>query len=175
VLHVCGEAEERYRPSGEKEQSMTVLRPDSSIIGENSVGAWAGTAGGALRRWLLVPALAAAVLVGGYEACVALEPSGAAIRHDLARAGAEVASLSWSTPKDRVEQAVARRFPGYVVTVEAAGFPVSVTVTLHDLDRAACRDAYRIADRIDGEVVIAMERPDPPCQDSTSLAWRIMP
>ena len=67
------------------------------------------------------------------------------------------------------------QFTGYHVSVDAAHFPGYVTVTLHDLDHAACRDAYRLADRIEGRVVIAMQRPETSCQPGTSLIWRIMP
>jgi hypothetical protein len=132
--------------------------------------------GARLRRWILSSVLAAALLIGGYEAYRGLESHGAIIRHDLARAGGEVASLSWSTPRERVAQAVYRRFPGYQVTVEASGFPAYVMVTLHDLNRADCRAVRRLADRIEGNVVIAMERSSgAACQERTSITWRIMP
>ena len=129
-----------------------------------------------LRRWLLASVFAAALLIGGYEADLSFEWRGAIIRHDLVRAGTAVASLPWSTPIERVEQAVSRHFPGYRVSVDASQFPVVVTVTLNDLDRADCRAARGVADRIDGEVVIAMERSSgPSCQERTSITWRIMP
>jgi hypothetical protein len=140
--------------------------------------AWAkALAGSSHRRSLLAPALAASVLIGGvYGAYLALESPGALIRHDLASAGYEVGSLAWSTPTERVQQAVARHFPGYRVTVDAAGFPDHVTVTLHDLDRTACESAYRSADRLEGRVVIALETSDgTACRNGISLIWRIMP
>jgi hypothetical protein len=137
--------------------------------------AWARPVSAGLRRFVIAPLLAAGLLFGGHEAYVALEPPGAVIRQDLTRAGREVANLSWLTPVERVEQTVSRHFPGYRVSVDAARFPAYVTVSLHDLDHAACRDAYRLADRIEGRVVIAMQRPETPCEPGTSLIWRIMP
>jgi len=136
---------------------------------------WARGLGAGLRRSVILSLVAAGLLVGGHSAYFALEPPGAVIRQDLTRAGREVANLSWLTPAARVEQAVSRHFPGYHVSVAAARFPAYLTVTLYDLDPAACRDAYRLADRIEGRVVIAMQRSETHCQPGTSLIWRIMP
>ena len=127
-------------------------------------------------RWLLASVLAATLLIGGSEAYRTVDWRGAILRHDLARAGAAVASLPWSTPIERVDEAVSRQFREYRVSVDASHFPVDVTVTLHDLDRADCRAARRAADRIDGDVVIAMQPSSgPACQERTSITWRIMP
>jgi hypothetical protein len=128
-----------------------------------------------LRR-MLAPALVAGVLIAAWIVPLALESPGAILRRDLASAGSEVGGLPWSTPTERVQQAVARHFPGSRVTVDAAGFPDHVTVTLHDLDRTACQSAYRSADRLEGRVVIALETSDgTACQNGISLTWRIMP
>lgn len=137
--------------------------------------AWVRVVGAELRYWLWALVLSASVLIGVYEAHLALEPPGAVIRHDLVRAGADVARLRWSAPSERVQEAVSRHFPGYRVSVDAARFPSYVTVTLHDLSDAACRGAHRFADRIEGLVVVAMERPDAACAHGSSLTWRIMP
>ena len=138
--------------------------------------AWARVVGAASRHWLWALALALSVLIGTYEAHRALEAPGAAIRRDLVRAGADVANLSWSTPRERVEQAVSRQFSGYRASVDASQFPVAVTVTLHDLDRADCRAVRDVTARIEGDVVIAMERSSgAACQERTSITWRIMP
>jgi hypothetical protein len=138
--------------------------------------AWAKALAAALGRWVFAPMLVAAALIGGYEAHLALESPGGVIRHDLIQAGTEVAQLRWSAPRERVRQSVSGHFPGYRASVDAAGFPVYVTVTLNDLDRDACRDAYRTARRIEGRVLIEIEGPgDVACQDGTALTWRIVP
>ena len=137
--------------------------------------AWARVVGAALRHRSWAPALAAIVLIGACEAHLALEPPGTAIRYHLVRAGKDVANLGRSTPSERVQEAVLQDFPDYRVSVDAARFPSYVTVTLHELGDTDCRSAHRIADRIEGLVVVAMERPDAACAHSTSLTWRIMP
>jgi hypothetical protein len=135
-----------------------------------------GKAFAPLCRRLLAPMLVAAVLIGGYAAHLAQESPGAVIRHDLVRAGSAVARLPWSTPTERVGQTTSRYFPSHRATVDARGFPAYVSVTLHDLDRGACRDAYRIAGRIEGDVVIAIDSgDDAACGDRTAVTWRIMP
>jgi hypothetical protein len=147
--------------------------------------AWVRVVGAELRHWLWTLVLSASVLIGVYEAHLALEPPGPVIRHDLVRAGADVARLHWSAPSERVQEVVSRHFPGYRVSVDAAWFPSYVTVTLHDLSDADCRSAHRMpdlvldgqppADRIEGLVVVAMERPDTTRAHGSSLTWRIMP
>jgi hypothetical protein len=131
---------------------------------------------GALCRRVFAPILVAAFLIGGYEAHLALQSPGKVIRHDLTRAGSEVARLPWSTLRAHVQQSVSRHFSGYGTTVDPAGFPTFVKVTLHDLDPEVCRDAYRMAERIEGEVVIEIEgRGDMTCHDRKAITWRIMP
>jgi hypothetical protein len=138
--------------------------------------AWAKALDAAALRRLLAPALVAGALIAAAVVPLALERSGAILRRDLASAGAEVGRLPWSTPPGRVQQAVTRHFPGYRVAVDAAHFPDHVTVTLHDLDRAACQSAYRNADRLEGRMVIALETSDgTDCRDGISLTWRITP
>lgn len=138
--------------------------------------AWAKALDAPPLRRLLAPALAAGGLIAAGVVPLALQSPGALLRRDLASAGSEVGNLPWSTPTGRVQGAVARHFPGYRVTVDAAGFPDHVTVTLHDLDRAACQSAYRSADRLEGRVVIALETSDgTACRNGISLTWRIAP
>jgi hypothetical protein len=127
-------------------------------------------------RATLVPVLLAAALIGGYEVHRAWETPGRVIRHDLIHAGSDLAALPWLTPRDDVRRIVLRHFPSYRATADVADFPSAVTVTLHDLDREACLDAYRMTKRIEGQTVIAMEPGgDMTCQDHAVLSWRIMP
>jgi len=128
------------------------------------------------RGWMFAP-LAVAALVAGDEVRVALQTPGDVIRHELIAAGSELERLPWYTPNGSVEQSIARHFAGHEATVDTEGFPVFVTVTLHDLGREACLDARRVARRIEGRVVIAVDRRTDaaPCGDDTAMTWRIMP
>jgi hypothetical protein len=161
--------------SGTAEKSLQMSMFTVSHDGSSPEVAWARVVGAELRHWLWALVASASVLIGVYGAHLALEPPGAVIRHDLVRAGADVARLHWSAPSERVEEAVSRHFPGYRVSVDGARFPSYVTVSLHDLSDADCRGAHRFADRIEGLVVVAMERPDTTCAFGRSLTWRIMP
>jgi hypothetical protein len=49
-------------------------------------------------------------------------------------------------------------------------------VTVKNLGRTVCRDAYQEAGRIDGKVVIAAEgQADAACGDRAAITWRMMP
>jgi hypothetical protein len=130
----------------------------------------------ALARWALAAMLAACVLGGGYALQQVIETPGQVIRHDLARAAARLAQLPSVMPRDRVEQTISGYFSGYRASIDATGFPASVSVTLRDLDPNTCRDAYRRASRIEGTVVVAIDEPGARmCGDRTALTWRMMP
>ena len=70
--------------------------------------------------------------------------------------------------------AIARHFDGHAVSIDATKFPALVAVTLHDVDRATCQEVQSVARRIEGSVVIALERA-PACAESNAMRWRIMP
>jgi len=131
---------------------------------------------GLRRRWG-VPMLLAGLVIVLCTAYFGLRSPGEVIRHDLARAGSEVARLPASTPKELVQQALSRNFSDYRARIDATGFPGHVLVTLPDLDPAACRDAYQQALRIEGLVVIAIENPrrEGTCNEPTTITWRITP
>ena len=138
--------------------------------------AWIKTLGARWGGWMFAP-LAIAMLIAGDEIHIALRTPGDVIRHELIAAGSELERLSWSTPSDSVQHSIARHFTGHGATVDTTGFPVFVAVTLHDLGRDACLDARRVARRIEGRVVIAVDRRTDaePCRDDTTMTWRIMP
>ncbi len=151
---------------------MTAVSPRDTSIEVASIK----TLGARWRAWMFAP-LAIAALVAGDEVHLALRTPGEVIRHDLIAAGSELERLPWYMPKDRVEHDIALHFAKYDATVDANHFPVFVTVTLHDLGRDACLDARRVAHRIEGQVVIAVDRRTDaqPCRDNTTMTWRIMP
>jgi hypothetical protein len=136
----------------------------------------ANARGAAVGTRLLGAMLIAGAIIGAYEEFPALESPGKVIRRDLIYAGRAVSGMSWSMPRDRVRQIVFGYFSDYRASVDATGFPAYVTVTLRDLGRSVCRDAYEKAGRIDGEVVIAAEgQADAACHDRAAITWRIMP
>ena len=151
----------------------TVSARDPSI----EVGS-AKALGKRFRSWVFALPLLAAALATAYAVNLALETPGEVIRDELIAAGSALERLPWSTPSDVVKHGVARYFGAtYEVTVDVKDFPVYVTVTLHNVGHDACRDAYRVASRIEGRVVIAIDQPTParPCSDGTAMTWRIMP
>jgi hypothetical protein len=150
---------------------MTVRYHNANFTKIASLTAWRA------ERWrrLLALMLFGGVIIGGYQVHLILQP-GKAIRHDLIHAARAVSRLPWSTPPNRVRQMVSGYFADYRASVDASGFPAHVTVTLNDLGRRTCRDAYQEAGRIDGAVVIVAEgRADEECHDAAAITWRIMP
>jgi hypothetical protein len=127
--------------------------------------------------WIGGLSLLAIALVGARQTLLALQSPGHAIRRELTAAGAEMGRLSWSTPTESVRQSIEHRFARYHVRVNPAGFPAYVTVTLRGLSREACFDAERVARRVEGSVVIAIEdrSVSEDCRDNAELTWRIMP
>jgi hypothetical protein len=134
--------------------------------------------GAHLRGWMLTPLLVAAALAAGDAVYRGLQTPGEVIRRELAAAGSEFGRLPWSIPSDSVQRRITPYFAAaHGATVDARGFPVFVRVTLHDLGRDACLDARRVARRIGGRVVIAVDRrtDEETCRDHTAMTWRIAP
>ena len=119
-------------------------------------------------------ALAGVLLAAGYQASLALQSPAQLIRGQLQAAAAETAALPWNRSQDQVRAAIAQHFDGRAVSVDPTKFPTVVAVTLRDLDRDTCEEAWTIARRIEGSVVIALD-PATPCGDSNAMVWRIMP
>lgn len=125
-------------------------------------------------RGLRALALAGVLVAAGYQGSLALQSPAQLIRGELQAAAAETAALPWSRSPAQVRAAVARHFPGRDVSIDATKFPALVAVTLDGVDRDTCQEAQRLARRIEGSVVIALER-TAPCGDNNAMIWRIMP
>jgi hypothetical protein len=67
-------------------------------------------------------------------------------------------------------------FPHHAVTVDARAWP-EVAVTLHGLPRDTCRAVASTARRIEGLVVVALQRyrSADECGASNNMTWRFMP
>jgi hypothetical protein len=132
-----------------------------------------------LRRWLRpasVIGLLAAVFIGLPAAREALWPPAAAIRSDLVAAAVEVARPISPRPTDAELHAIQRHFAAFDATVDASAWP-QIAVTLRHLDRAACGEVLGASRRIEGLVVVELERyrSAADCADDNAMTWSITP
>ncbi|HUK58490.1 MAG TPA: hypothetical protein VLV50_04605 [Stellaceae bacterium] len=120
---------------------------------------------------------AVAAASGALALLVASEPHGGAVRGDLKAAAARLRDMPPNAAGANVASALAREFPDQSATIDPTGFPASVSVTLHALDRASCAAALRTARRIEGRVVVQLEtyRSSADCTDRNEMTWRLMP
>jgi hypothetical protein len=118
--------------------------------------------------------IAAAFLGGGLWH--AFQSPGETIRSELAAAAADVTSAPATLPAEELRQSVKRHFFGYAVTIDPAGFPARVAVTIHGLDRSACIDAASVARRIEGLAVIELQgyRSAEECGAENDMQWQIL-
>jgi hypothetical protein len=130
-----------------------------------------------LPRRVKLIAAAAMLLVAADQLWIALQSPAQAIRDDLVAAAAETDALAWTTPPAEVRLDVSRHLSGYAVRVDAARFPVEVSVALAGIDRATCLEARRHARRIEGTVVVALDGygSATDCRAQNEMTWRIMP
>ena len=119
----------------------------------------------------------AAVVVASLAMLFASQPPGVVIHNDLAAAASVTALLPMKTEPQAVVQALHAAFPGHVVTVDAEAFPAIVYVTLRALDKESCTGAVASSRRMEGLVVVELERyrTAADCRDSNDMTWRIMP
>jgi len=129
------------------------------------------------RLWLVmwILGLLGVAIPAGNQWAFSSQSSGAAIRHELARAAAEMRSPG-PEARETDKSALLRHFPGQRATVDTRFWPEAV-VTLHGLDRPTCIDAADVAGRIDGLVVVQLEGYAAPtdCKEMNDMSWRIMP
>lgn len=130
-----------------------------------------------LPRAAQLLALAAMTVIAVQQASLVLQSPAHAIRHALVTAADATAALSWSRSPAEVQLAVAKRFDGRDVQVDAARFPSQVAVTLPSVDRITCLEARALTRRIEGPVVIALDgyRSAADCGEANAMSWRIMP
>lgn len=128
-------------------------------------------------RVVKLVAASAMLLIAADQLWLALQSPAQTIRGRLASAAEETAGLSWKTPPEQVNIAVARYFPGQAVRVDSTRFPVEVSVVLAGLDRGTCIEARDVAQRIEGNVVVALDgyRSADECRARNAMTWRIMP
>jgi hypothetical protein len=117
----------------------------------------------------------AAVAVGGQQLSVAMQSPGETIRAALVAAAADMRAPETAQPSRDMLQAVGQHFDAQA-SIGAAFWP-HVTVTLHDVDRNTCVDATAAARRIEGLVVVELEKygTAADCGVSNDMTWWIMP
>jgi hypothetical protein len=95
---------------------------------------------------------------------------------EFAAAAADLQSVMPIALSDGMLAKLRRHFREHDVSIDATFWPV-VLVTLHHLDDSTCRDAAGKVRRIEGLVVIALERyrAADECHDDNDMTWRIMP
>ena len=132
---------------------------------------------GSIARPLAAVALAGIVAFAAQQAVYALRSPGEAIRGDLRNAASDARALPMLATPAEVQEAIAPNFTGYDATVDARGFPSSMAVTLHGLDRASCLDARTAARRLEGSVVVELSgySSATDCGQHNDMTWRIMP
>jgi hypothetical protein len=119
-------------------------------------------------------ALGLALVLGG-TLIPALTSPGRAIRGELESAAADL-DQSYARPDDEALRRLRRHFPHRAASVDARAWP-QVAVTLHGLPRDTCRAATGSARRIEGLVVIELERyrSADECGAANDMTWRFMP
>jgi hypothetical protein len=126
--------------------------------------------------WTMWAALALGLaLVLGGTLVPALQSPGRAIRGELESAAADL-QQSYARPDDGALRRLRRHFPHRAATVDARAWP-QVAVTLHGLPRDTCRAAAGSARRIEGLVVVELERyrSADECGAANDMTWRFMP
>jgi len=119
-------------------------------------------------------ALGLALVLGGTLLPTLMSP-GRAIRSELKSAAADLQD-SHARPDDAALRRLRRHFPHHAATVDARQWP-QVAVTLHGLPRDTCRAATGSARRIEGLVVVELERyrSADECAATNDMTWRFMP
>ena len=100
---------------------------------------------------------------------------GRTIRSELKSAAADLQE-SRARPDEGTLRGLRRHFPHHAASVDARAWP-QVAVTLHGLPRDTCRAAAGSAQRIEGLVVVELERyrNADECGATNDMTWRFMP
>jgi hypothetical protein len=116
-------------------------------------------------------------VIAGQYAALALRSPGAVIKDRLRAAAAELKHAPGTLPDEPSLRVIPGYFRRWRATIDSTGFPTDVTVTLHGLDQATCRDAVTRAGRIEGPVVVELERYHAvtDCGEANDMTWRLMP
>jgi hypothetical protein len=124
--------------------------------------------------WLI--GLLAIAFIGVPEAHQALRAPSATIRSELTAAAVELARPVAARPTEGQLSAIRAHFPARDATVDASAWP-QIAVTLRHLDQGTCDEVLGAARRIEGLVVVELERyrSAADCGQDNDMTWRITP
>ena len=124
--------------------------------------------------WVLI--IVALALAGGLELGASLRSPGQRMHGEFAAAAADLRSAMPVALSDGTLVQLRRHFREHDVSIDTTFWPV-VSVTLHHLDGSTCRDAADKVRRIEGHVVVTLERyrAADECQNDNDMTWRIIP
>jgi hypothetical protein len=130
-----------------------------------------------MPRLMRALAVAGVLLIAGQQLFLALQSPAHQIKRQLIAAAEETGRLPWTRSQDEVRGDLARHFGADAVTVDSTSFPAAVSVAFMGLDKNTCVEANKLARRIEGSVVVALDgyHSATDCRDSNTMVWRIMP
>jgi hypothetical protein len=126
------------------------------------------------RLWVVLSA--AVLLMAANHVSLALQSPAQSIKTALANAAAEMMTPSGPQPSAAALDAVQRQFTGQIATIDARYWP-QLAVTLQGVDKTSCVEAATIASRMEGLVVVQLEkyRSVADCGESNNMTWWILP
>jgi hypothetical protein len=165
------------RSDGVKESDIRkLLRPKATgPLPHHSEAGASGTPSRWRRpTWLI--GLFAVALIAIPGARQVLQSPAAAIRSELTAAAVELSGPVGSQPTAAQLNAIRRHFAAGDATLDASAWP-QIIVTLHHVDRDTCSDVLGAARRIEGLVVVELERYPSiaDCGEDNDLTWLITP
>lgn len=127
-------------------------------------------------RRLWVALSAAVLLLAASHVSLALQSPAQSIKTALANAAAEMSAPAGPLPTTAALDAVQRHFAGQLATIDARYWP-QLAVTLQSLDKTSCVEAATIASRMEGLVVVQLDkyRSAADCGESNDMTWWILP
>jgi hypothetical protein len=126
------------------------------------------------RVWAALSA--ATLLMAASHVNLALQSPAQAIKTALTNAATEMMSPSGPQPSAAALDTIQHHFGNQPATIDARYWP-QLAVTVQGVDKTACIEATTIASRLEGLVVVQLEkyRSVAECGESNNMTWWILP
>jgi hypothetical protein len=126
------------------------------------------------RVWAALSA--ATLLLAATHVNLALQSPAEAIKTALTNAAAEMTAPAGPQPSTAALDAVQHHFSGQPTTIDTRYWP-QIAVTVQGVDKSSCIEAAQIAGRMEGLVVVQLEkyRSAAECGESNDMTWWILP